>query len=144
MKKLLIPLLILLSVSACDIEVFGTPEEYPFQYKFENYAIFNNPAEVNMDTIIIIPNLYNEFTDGQKPRFFDEKRFLVSLDSGYRVLNLDTEKYQNNIQYIKSDTIKIILQQYKNTPLSVFVSNDLDDVLIYSLPSIILEPKNHD
>jgi len=131
-------------VTACDFEVFGTPEEYPFQYKFENYTIFNNPAEVNMDTIIIIPNLYNEFTDGQKPRFFDEKRFLVSLNQEYQVLNLDTEKYQYNRQYIKSDTIKIILLQSKNTRLSIFVTNDLDDVLMQSLPSIILEPKNHD
>ena len=130
MKKLLIPLLILLSLSACDFGFgpHGTPPRDPYQYVFNGYVVIGNPAENYGDTILVYPNFDLEFVEPPiktpKDSLFD---IFVKFEPNIKIHNIDTtRKVLDNSVYILGDTLKCSVIHSKSGQIQ-FIIDDPDD-----------------
>ncbi|MDV7393344.1 hypothetical protein RZS08_18370, partial [Arthrospira platensis SPKY1] len=93
MKKLLIPLLILLSLSACDFPDFrGDPITPNLKYKFNGYITVNNPASNYGDTILVYPDFelrLNDFPFQPKDSLYD---IFVGVSDNIMIYNIDSSR----------------------------------------------------
>jgi len=149
MKKLLIPLLILLSLSACDFGFgpHGTPPRDPYQYVFNGYVVIGNPAENYGDTILVYPDFDLEFVYPRrktpKDSLFD---IFVVVSDNIKIHNIDTLRERpssgGEAYYIIGDTLKCsIIHSLLGTV--IFRINDPDDfVFNQSFPVLTLSIKD--
>lgn len=147
MKKLLIPLLILLSLSACDFPDFrGVSNEPNYQYIFNGYVVIGNPAENYGDTILVYPDYDLEFVSqlGKTPKdsLYD---IFVMFEDNILVHNQDTTKKVTQFSeavYLIGDTLKCSITHSDNGWIQFFIHDPDDNVINQRFPTLTLSIKD--
>jgi hypothetical protein len=143
MKKLLIPLLILLSLSACDFPDFrGDPITPNLKYRFNGYITVNNPASSYGDTILVYPDfelILNDFPFQPKDSLYD---IFVDFDSNIKVHNISTSRDASvNSAFILGDTLMCSIMHSKSGRIQFIVDDPDDYVFRQSFPVLTLSIK---
>jgi hypothetical protein len=147
MKKLLIPLVILLSLSACDFPDFrGVSNEPNYQYIFNGYVVIGNPAENYGDTILVYPDYDLEFVSqlGKTPNdsLFD---IFVVVSDNIKILNVDTSRVSDlsaSDVFILGYTLKCSVMNSESGRIQFVIHDPEDYVFAQSFPVLNLEVKN--
>ena len=146
MKKLLIPLLILLCVSACDFPDFrGVSNEPDYQYIFNGYVVIGNPVENYGDTILVYPDFDLEFVSqlGKTPKdsLYD---IYVGFNDNIKVFNIDSSRISplNGSFYLKGDTLQCTLLHSRSGILNFIIDDPDDNVFTQYFPTLTLSIKD--